>query len=164
MFKEGDIIRRRTEDGTGEIVRVLETPEYESESVYVATGNDDSDSYIDPSDYELVTDNQTVQEAVPQTPNVSSKTQEDIHDDISKMFVQATQFLQSNLDGETIELEITGETSSDSIDVSFKVRIRYEAWVVSSNLFTAAQVALARYKENKGLKPLSIPLYRNAAE
>jgi len=161
MFKENDIIRRITEDGTGEIVRVLDI---DRALVHIAIGKNGNSEWQDAIDYELVSGDQDIQIPIAIVPNVSDKTQESIHEDISKMYVQAVQFLQANLDGENVELEISGTTNRDSIDVSFKCRIGYESWVESSNLFKSAQVALDRYKEDKGLKPLSIPLYKDAAE
>lgn len=166
MFKENDLIRRITEDGSGEIVRVLEA-DYPNEygSIHIAVGNDDDDTWVDPEDYELVTDDQTVHEDnEPQVANIPTKTQEEIHEDISKMFVQATQFLEANLDDERIELEIIGETNSKGISIAFKARVHYEPWVISSNLFRSAEVALARFKEDQGLKPLAIPMFKEAAE
>tara|TARA_R110000751_G_scaffold39833_3_gene94901 strand:+ start:1543 stop:2073 length:531 start_codon:yes stop_codon:yes gene_type:complete len=164
LFKQGDLIRRITEEGDGEIVCVLVDMEYSSESVHVELekikGQERKYTYVDPSDYELVTDDQSIQESKPMEPNTTDKTMESIHEDISMMYVQAVQFLTNNLDGENIELEISGTTNRDEIDVAFKCRIGYEAWIVSSNMFKSAQVALDRYKENKGLKPLCIPLYR----
>ena len=60
LFKQGDLIRRITEEGDGEIVCVLVDMEYSSESVHVELekikGQERKYTYVDPSDYELVTD------------------------------------------------------------------------------------------------------------
>lgn len=58
MFKEGDLIRQITDEGNGEIVRVLEDVPNGGTVCHVAVGNDDADTWIDVEDYELVTDNQ----------------------------------------------------------------------------------------------------------
>ena len=113
LFKQGDLIRRITEEGDG----VLVDMEYSSESVHVELekikGQEHKYTYVDPSDYELVTDDQSIQESKPMEPNTTDKTMESIHEDISMMYVQAVQFLTNNLDGENIELEISGTTNRD---------------------------------------------------
>lgn len=58
MFKEGDLIRRITKDGDGEIVRVLEDEILTAVDIHVAIGNDDSEEWVTICDYELVTDKQ----------------------------------------------------------------------------------------------------------
>ena len=126
MFNEGDLIRKITEDGDGDIIRVLETPDYDSESVYCATGNDDGDTYIDPGDYELVTSAQDVSAHLAEAmePNVPKRTMEEVHEDISKMFVQVAQYMGSKLDGDSILIKIEAEYGSgDNFNVSFGANV-----------------------------------------
>jgi hypothetical protein len=163
LYKEGDIIRRITEDGDGEIVRVLEDQcayetDDEVQGLHVAVGNDDSDTWVDADDYELVTNNQPIQECKPMEPNVPERTNEDIHEDIAKMFVQCAQYMQSCLDGDNITLKIEGDTNGDKMDVSFTARVRYGEDVISGNLFRSAEVAVERFTQDKGLKPLQIAM------
>lgn len=92
--------------------------------------------------------------------NVPGRTQQDIHDDISKMFVQVIQWLRANGCEEKIELHIQGDNYKDSsLDISFKVELGYERSITSQNLFRSAKVALERLDENKILQPVTIPMF-----
>ena len=164
-FNEGDIIRKITTEGDGEIVRVLENAGIDYMGLHIAIGNDDDDTWVDAEDYELVTDDQYVQESKTMEVNAPSQTEIQVHESITLMFVQAAQFATNQLDGETIQLEISGDYSSgDSMDVAFRARIGYGDWVESGNMFKSIQVAVQRHSEDEGLKAISIPMFREAAE
>lgn len=160
MFKENDLVRLITIGDEGDIMRVTLDSDADTGVTRCDPGEGFSNADFDTNDLELVTSNQSIQESKPMEPNTPTRTTESIHDDISTMFVQAAQFLENNLDGETVEMEITGCTNSDTIDVSFKVRIRYGAWIESANIFRSAEIALERHKQDKILKPLTISLNR----
>ena len=166
MFKENDLIRRITEDGTGEIVRVLEDVVDEYSSVHVAVGNDDSEDWFDPSDYELVTDDQEIHmDLKPMQDNVPQITHEQVHEEICKLFATVTQWMRANEVDEQIELAINAtHYKGDDIDVSFNARIQHEYTITSDNLFESAKVALKRKREDDLLKPLTIPFYKDATE
>lgn len=161
MFTEGNLVRLITEDGTGEVMRVLEDSNGDSGVTYVAVGNDDRDDYISTEDLELVTDDPlTHEECKPQSPNAPNRTEEDIHNDISKMFIQVVQWLQANGCEKQIELTINSSYHQGSaMDVGFKVQIGYDSTITSKNLFRSAAVALNRHDEDKSLSPLSIPMF-----
>ena len=96
----------------------------------------------------------------PMKPNTPTRTKEDIHDDIAKMFTQVAQYVTANVD-ESMEIRIRSEYSSgESMDIAFEVRVRFGDWVNSSDLFKSAEVAVKRHTEDKGLKPLSIPMFK----
>ena len=65
MFKEGDLIRKITDAGDAEVVRVLDTKTIKGcYDIYIATSADTKyASWVSGSDYELVTDNQKILEA-----------------------------------------------------------------------------------------------------
>lgn len=165
MFKENDLIRRITEDGTGEIVRVLQDQDqlaYETTTVHVAVGNDDSEDWIDAGDYELVTDDQEIHmDLKPMVANDPSLTNEQIHEEICKMFGTVVQWIRANGEDVRVRLSINTENySSDSISVNFDAQLAYGDTVISDNLFESAKVALKRKREDELLKPLSIPFYK----
>ena len=92
--------------------------------------------------------------------NIPARTKEAIHDDIAKMFIQVAQYVTTNAD-ESTEIRIRADYSSgDSMDIAFEVRVRYGDWVNSSDLFKSAEVAVKRHTEDKGLKALSIPVFK----
>ena len=158
MYEVDSIVRIITEDGTGEIMRVLSQ---DGDVVQCALGNDDGERFIDASDIELVTDKQEIHEEMkPMVPNISGRTSDDVHDDIVKMFIQVTQWLRANGFEKKIELAIKAENYDDKdMEVSFEVGLSYEADIVSKNLFRSAKIALERHDENQTLKPLSIPMF-----
>ena len=163
MFTEGNLVRLITEDGTGEVMRVLKDSDGDSGVTYVSNGfgNDDSDDWVDTADLELVTDDPlTHEECKPQSPNAPNRTEEDIHNDISKMFIQVVQWLQANGCERQIELTINADYHQGSaMDIGFKVQIGYDSTITSKNLFRSAAVALNRHDEDKSLSPLSIPMF-----
>jgi hypothetical protein len=167
MFRENDLVRLITEEGDGEICRVLEDVTSEYESVHIAIGNDDNDDWVDPSDYELVTDDQTVQQSVQQVPNLPDRTSDDIHMDVAKMFVQVAQYVEANVEDSDRGTEITINTdyyNGDNLSISYSVKIGYDDKVTSTDLFRSARIAVDRHNENESLKPLQLPMYKDAAE
>jgi len=179
-FNIGDLV---VQNGDNEVMRVLEYSKGtsstsdgvyhpEPDTVHVAIGNDDNDQHSDwfrADELTLVTavENIIIQEVKPMEPNTPLSTQEEIHKSICQMFIQAAQYMEASLDGETVHLSIVAEYSNgNNLDVAFSASIGYsnENKVVSSNLFKSAQVSVARFTENQGLKPLSIPMFKEAAE
>jgi hypothetical protein len=172
-FNIGDLV---VQNGDNEVMRVLEyskgissTSDDEPDTVHVAIGNDDSHDWFRADELTLVTaaENIIIQEVKPMEPNTPLSTQEEIHKSICQMFIQAAQYMEASLDGETVHLSIIAEYSNgNNLDVAFSASIGYsnENKVVSSNLFKSAQVSVARFTENQGLKPLSIPMFKEAAE
>tara|TARA_R110000824_G_scaffold66018_4_gene171583 strand:+ start:114 stop:590 length:477 start_codon:yes stop_codon:yes gene_type:complete len=158
MFEVGNLVRLITEEGDSEIMRVLE--DHDDGVTHCAIGNDDNEAWYDTTDLELVTNTQSIQESKPMESNTPERTQEEIHEDIAKMFIQCAQYMESCLDGDNITLRIEGETNRDTMDISFIARVRYNDEVVSNNLFKSAQVAIARHTENDGLKPLQLSMHK----
>jgi Asp-tRNA(Asn)/Glu-tRNA(Gln) amidotransferase A subunit family amidase len=158
MFETGNLVRLITEDGSGEVMRVVEA---EESLTYVEKDDGSNPTWHDNCDIELVTDNQEIHEELkPMKDNVPGRTQQDIHDDISKMFVQVIQWLRANGCEDKIELHIQGDNYKDSsLDISFKVELGYERSITSQNLFRSAKVALERLDENKILQPVTIPMF-----
>jgi Asp-tRNA(Asn)/Glu-tRNA(Gln) amidotransferase A subunit family amidase len=160
MFQADNLVRLITEDGSGEIMRVLND---DGHVCHLSVGDKlgVAEKFMDSKDLELVSDDQEIHEELkPMKDNVPNRTEQDIHDDISKMFVQVIQWLRANGCEDKIELHIEGENYKDSsLDISFRVDIGYERCIVSSNLFKSAKVALERSKENKILQPVTIPMF-----
>ena len=156
LFKEGDLIRKVTEDGTGEVVRVVE--HINSSAVVMIESNDDRYT-DDPNDYELITDDQLIQESVLTKPVTTDRTFAEIHDDICKMFIQIAAFTEDVRNGDRLTLTIKAEhTNEDAIDVNFSACVRYGEDIVTNNLFKSAEIAVARHTENEGHKPLRLSM------
>ena len=170
MFKIGNIVRHNSDldnllkvigtisGGSGKI-REMITVEYE----------DGTAESFPCEELELVTEAIDIlaDEHKPQEANVSNRTYKEIHEDITKMYAQVTQWLRSNGHDKKIDLSIECEhysKDSDELDVSFNCSLEYGATIRSDNLFRSADVALRRTKENELLKPLSIPFFKDAAE
>ena len=174
-FKVDDLV---VLTGTSDVMRVLDynvgtliedgkTALY-PDTVHCAIGNDDSDDWFRADELGLVPDAITIGDTFmsPMEENIPDRTYEDINDDICKMFVQVSNYMQANLEGESIQLKIeSGDVygSDTALDISFSVRIGYNDPIVSSDLNQSARVALQRHTQNNGLKPLSIALYKGAA-
>jgi hypothetical protein len=159
MFQEGNLVRPITEDGSGEVMSVISVEE-DSNTVELACLN--GVTSMDMNDLELVTDGQIVHEEKmkPMKKNVPTRTEQDIHDDIGKMFIQVVQWLRAHDCEEKISIEVNGENFNDSnLEISFNVRIGYESTITSKNIFTSARIALERSNEDSFLKPLSIPMF-----
>jgi hypothetical protein len=159
MFQEGNLVRLITEDGSGIVMSVID---HDEESGVVELDDGALQTFQDANDLELVTDGQVVHEErmKPMNENVPTRTEQDIHDDIGKMFIQVVQWLRANDCEEKITIEVNGENyNNKNLDISFNVRIGYEASITSKNVFTSARIALERYKEDDLLKPLSIPMF-----
>ena len=156
LFKEGDLIRKVTEDGTGEVVRVVE--HINSSAVVMIESN--NECYTDdPNDYELITDDQLIQESVSTKPVTTDRTFQEIHDDICKMFIQIAAFTEDVRNGDRLTLTIKAEhTNEDAIDVNFSACVRYGEDIVTNNLFKSAEIAVARHNENEGHKPLRLSM------
>lgn len=157
MFKEGNLIRPITRDGSGEIVLVLEYDE-DSGTVHVAVGNDDGDSWEDADDYELVTDTATEQEVTPIIPFTPNRTSEEIHDDIQRMMVQLAQYYQAAELSEalTMTFEATVYGSDTDLTLKCKADLGYGTSVVTRDLNKSVKIAVDRMRENKALEPLEI--------
>lgn len=158
MYEVNSIVRIITDDGDGEVMRVINQ---EGEVVQCASSDDDNERFIDACDIELVTDSQEIHKKMePLVPNVSGRTYDEVHDDIVKMFIQVVQWLRANGCDKKVELTISAENYDDrDMDVSFEVGLGYETNIVSKDLFRSAKIALARSEENETLKPLSIPMF-----
>ena len=166
MFQAGNLVRLITEDGDGEVMRVLVNSEPDG-TTYCSTGNDDGATYADTHDLELVTDDQmTFGETQPPVPNVPTRTEEEIHEDIRKMFVQIAQWLQAQGIEEQINLSIDSDccAGATGLDIKFAIRIGYNENVVTRNLFKSAQFAMERAIQDKAYAPISIPMYKDTAE
>ena len=157
LFKAGDLVRRITEDGTGEIVRVVDHKDARDSMIIVS--DDNVEKYEDPNDYELITDDQLIQESVLTKPVTTDRTFQEIHDDICKMFIQIAAFTEDVRNGDRLTLTIKAEhTNEDAIDVNFSACVRYGEDIVTNNLFKSAEIAVARHTENEGHKPLRLSM------
>ena len=172
MFTKGQIVRFKGEgDGTSTIMQVVEDSQSFTGTTEVSTWDGpNTDGYTvdatglssyDTNDLELVAESlQEHEDSDPMNLNAPARTQEAIHDDIAKMFIQVAQYVTTNAD-ESTEIRIRADYSSgDSMDIAFEVRVRYGDWVNSSDLFKSAEVAVKRHTEDKGLKALSIPMFK----
>jgi len=156
MFKEGNLIRLITEDGTGDIVRVLE--DQDDNIVHIAHGIDDSDSYVDCYDYELVADKAKKQAITPTVPFAPSRTSEAIHDDVQRMMVQLAQYYQAAEVSGTLamKLEATIYASDSDLTLKCSANLGYGTEVTTRSLNQSVKLAVDRARENDALAPLEI--------
>jgi len=163
MFKAGNLIRLITEDGDGEIVRVLED-ESHGLLLHIAIGNDNSEGWVSPDDYELVTESLLEQE-IPENPTpktVSNRTIEDIHTDIENMMMQLAQHYRATDLGEKFTMTIEAETfqGDDHLTVKYTATVGYGTSVTTRRLDRSVQLVLDRMQENKTLAPEAISFQR----
>ena len=164
MFKKGQLVRIKSEDGNTPVMQVVDGSlpiTGTTEVTGVDTEGEKYSSSYDTNDLELVSNElKKHKKAKPMKLNKPERTKEDIHDDVSKMFIQIAQYVTSNTD-KSVEIRINSYYASGSdMDIDFEVRTDHGDWVNSSDLFKSAQIAIQRYTEDLGLKPLSIPMYK----
>lgn len=159
MFKKGQLVRLRSEDGNTPVMEVLHDSLPITGTTEVTT--EAGVTLYDTNDLELVSNElKKHKKAKPMKLNKPERTKEDIHDDVSKMFIQIAQYVTSNTD-KSVEIRIRAYyASGNDMDIDFEVRTDHGDWVNSSDLFKSAQIAVQRYTEDLGLKPLSIPMYK----
>ena len=165
MFKKGQLVRIKSEDGNTPVMQVVDGSlpiTGTTEVTGVDTEGEKYSSSYDTNDLELVSNElKKHKKAKPMKLNKAyQRYTEDIHDDVSKMFIQIAQYVTSNTD-KSVEIRINSYYASGSdMDIDFEVRTDHGDWVNSSDLFKSAQIAVQRYTENLELKPLSIPMYK----
>jgi len=114
-------------------------------------------------DLELVSESIQEQEVTPIVPNVSDRTQEEIHDDIGKMFVQVAQYMENRLEGETIHIQVKSTyAKGKNLQVSFETFIGYADPIKTNNLFKSAEITLDRFAQNKVMQPLQLSMHKDA--
>ena len=165
MFTKGNLVRRISEEGDGKIMIVEEDSDSSGTTLctegFGIEGQEPFESTFDTNDLELVADSLEEKESQPMELNEPNRTTEEIQNDISKMFIQAVQYMESALDGENIELRICTEyRSGNNLDVTFEARVQFDSWISSNSLFKSAQIAVNRHLEDEGLNKLSLPMYK----
>ena len=167
MFEQGNLVRKITDKGDAPMMSVIEDSNDDG-TTFCRTLKDNGtnfDMWCSSDDLELVTDDQQTSTSVEQVPNISDRTHQDIHEDITKMFVQIAQYLDANVENmSNCNISInTRYYGNSEMDIEFDVSVNSNATVSSSNLFTSARVAMERHNENLGLKVLRIPMYKEKA-
>jgi hypothetical protein len=158
MFKEGNLVRAITEEGDGEIMRVLE--DSVDGATHVAIGNDDGDTYFDTNDLELVTNDQQELKSTPQKANINSIEDGTLHDQFNKYLVSVITSLRKRGFEGRIELSVdVDHYSGESAEIFYTVELdnNYAGKVRSDNLGKSAHIALSRYEENERLQVNAIP-------
>jgi hypothetical protein len=167
MFEQGNLVRKITDKGDAPMMSVIEDSSNDGTTFCRSLEDDGTnlETWYSSDDLELVTDDQQTSTSVEQVPNISDRTHQDIHEDITKMFVQIAQYLEANVENMgncniSINTRYYGESE---MDIEFDVSVNSNATISSSNLFTSARVAMERHNENLGLKVLRIPMYKEKA-
>lgn len=164
MFKEGNLVRLITEDGTGEVMRVLEDSSTDG-TTYLAVGNDNRDAWQDTADLELVAESALEQESKEMIPNVNRMKDLDLIDEINKYMVAIITSLRDSGCEERICLNISCyHYSGDDAEIEYNVGIAHESDIKSDNLGKSAHIAWSRWLEKQTLKVKAIPFYVEAAE
>lgn len=161
MFKGGDLIRLITEDGDGEVMRVLEDSNEDTGTTLVES-NDGSTNCgaIDTLDLELVTSNQAELDSSPQKRNINSIEDLSLTDEFNKYVVSVIQSARDKGCDDRINIAVRCEHyNGESAEINYGVCIKYGIEVVSDNLGKSAHIALQRWKEDEALKVKAIPFY-----
>ena len=113
MFKKGNIVRRVTEGGYDELLRVTENHKDDSSFVYVVNG-DDEESYYRSDELELVAESATEHEGnTPQPDPVPVvRTEAEVLEVVSNYFMQAVQHWHAADTGTTLELTVKTNVSA----------------------------------------------------
>ena len=159
MFQIGDLVI--VDFDLSNTIRKIESVELDGS--YVLDG--DVFSSHEEDELTLVKSADTPPEVpAPIVPNTPSRTIEDIHDDIQKMFVQIVQFYEREDVDKQLKMRITAEYYPGSSDVTVKyiACVGYNEDVESRNMFKSVQIACERFKENEAIKPKEIPFYKPA--
>ena len=164
MFKEGSLVRIITEDGTGEIMRVLEDSDGDTGVTHVAIGNDDSDDYISTTDLELVTKHVEKQESFKPIFNGTVMSNRVLHDEINRMMVTVIKELRDRGVTDRISLAIvSSHYSGDDSEISYEAYVGGEETIKTDDLFKSANIAANRHFEKKQLHIAKIPHYVKVA-
>jgi hypothetical protein len=159
MFEKDNLVRLITEDGDSEVMCVIEDSDGNAGITHVMD-NDDGDSYISTGDLELVTDNQTKLDSIPQRANTNSVEDFELHDQFNKYIVSVIKALRDRGCDEKIDITIRCEHyDGESAKIEYGVGIRYDSDIYSDNLGKSGHIALSRYEEKKALEVKAIPFY-----
>jgi hypothetical protein len=163
MFKEGNLVRLITEDGDGEVMRVLEDSAYTT--TFVAIGNENGEERFDTEDLELVAESALKQESKEMIPNVNRMKDMELTDEINKYMVAIVTSLRDSGCETRINLRISCyHYSGDDAEIEYSVGIEHENEITSDNLGKSAHIAWSRWLEKQTLKVKAIPFYVEAAE
>lgn len=170
-FKEGDLVicSNNDDDRTNfGVMRVLEAQEQEDNNyhnILVAIGNDDDSAWYPEQDLELVKEegNITIQVAEPTNIpfTLSTRTMEDVNQDIEKLFITVFNYLHASLEGERVHLSISSEMygEKEQADVNFSVTIQHRDPVKTNDLQRSAEIALDRFSQDKVMKPRKLTFF-----
>ena len=159
MFKEGNLVCLTTEDGSGEVMRVLEESDFDG-TTHVAIGNDDDDQYLDTNDLELVAQSVLEQPSIPQVMNVNKMSDLALCDEINKYIVAVISSLRNDGYDEKVKVEIDcHHYRGESAEINYRVTLAYNDPITTDNLGKSAHIALSRHFENEAMKVKAIPFY-----
>ena len=163
MFLKGDLVTPKNypSDTDKPVYRVLETM---GNDVHFAIGNDDDDGWLHKDELMLVKSINAIepQEVNILTPNVSTRSIQDIYDDIEKLFVQMVQYFEAQDIDKRLHMSITTEyyPGGTGIDVQYEASVDYDNKIKTRALDKSVQLVCDRYRENNALKPRQIPLFK----
>jgi hypothetical protein len=156
MFKEGNLVRKITEEGDAQVERVVIDEDEDEGTINIDNGV--STTWVDAEDYELVADSAKEQEVNKVVPLVPSRTSEEIHEDIQRMMVQLTQYYQASGLGNslTMTFEATVYPSDLTLTLKCKASLGYGTEVTTRDLNKSVKIAVDRSRENKAFEPIEI--------
>jgi len=160
MFEQGNLVRKITAAGDSEILRVIEDSNAKSNTTLVESQSGVDGGVFDTYDLELVTDDQTKLDSIPQRANTNSVEDFELHDQFNKYIVSVIKALRDRGCDEKIDITIRCEHyDGESAKIEYGVGIRYDSDIYSDNLGKSGHIALSRYEEKKALEVKAIPFY-----
>jgi len=158
MFTKGNLVRIITEEGMGEILKVIEDSNTSTSTTLIE--GIEGGGTVDTNDIELVTDNQTKLDSMPQRANINSIEDFELHDQLNKYIVSVIKTLRDRGCDEKIDIKIRCEHyDGESAKIEYGVGIRYDNDIYSDNLGKSGHIALSRYEEKEALEVKAIPFY-----
>jgi len=152
MFKKGNLVRRITDDGSGEIVVVAEDELTNANVVHTTTINGVK-TWVDSEDIEIVSETSN-------SPFKPVRTSSVIHDDIRNMMIELAQYYQESGVKYPLIMEITARVYDNDTTLALEctAKLGYETEITTHDLNKSVEIAIKRAKENEALKPAEISL------
>ena len=161
MFKEGNLVRLITKDGTGEVMRVLEDSDGDNGTTRCNT------DWFDTNDLELIASGKDITKSVEQVPNVNSMTDLELVDQFNKYIIAVITSMRDAGCDDRVSISVNCEHyNGDDVEVKYDVFIKYGQTITTDNLGKSSHIALTRWQEDQTLAIKSIPFYvdKEAAE
>jgi hypothetical protein len=154
MFKEGDFVRRITDDGSGEVVVVAEDELSGANIIHIiGVSGDGVRTWVDAKDFEMVSDYVKAQKIAPTKSIV-------VHNDVQNMMLQLARYYQESGVKHPLIMELTARVYDNDTTLALEctAKLGYETEITTHDLNKSVEIAIQRAKENEALKPIEIPL------